>query len=231
MGDDVTKPDSDRSDDEPLRKLAEAAREAMLRTEGRLAHPQACPSDRAFAVFFIDAMLGFVCLCTGMFSVNLLFEGWVTGGYRAVGDWIMLMIASATPLLYSGLDVMVGGTPGKLLMKVTIAGPARLKRALLRRWAIKGAPFMLALVLSTLSAPFGLLGTGSAFEGWMAGVTLCLLVGFSWWLIASAVDGKGQTWADWMAGTRLCLPGTCEGTTGFEPVMSAPRDESARRNA
>ena len=227
MSDDVANLVSD-SPDEPLRSLAEAAREAMLRAEVRATGPQPCPAERATLVFFIDAVLGFGCLCTAAFSVNLLFDELFPPEYRASGDWIVLAVAAATPLLYSGLDVMVGGTPGKLLMGVTIVGPAPVWRARLRRWGIKGAPFILAVVLSILCALFWPEVSGSAFGGWSGSVMLLLIAAFSWWLIASAMDRKGQTLVDWMVGTRLCVRPKVKRLSGFEPVVGGAADKSAR---
>jgi uncharacterized RDD family membrane protein YckC len=212
--------------DEPLDELAKAAREAMLRTSTGQAGPRPCPPGRAAIAFVADLVIGIGCYCTAAYFLTVLFEDGVLPRSHGIVDCAMMVTAASSPLAYSVLDCVVGGTPGKLLAGVLVIGPSPLRRALIRRWAVKGAPLI-------ASALFGILGlvnamrrasaspSASPSDLWSWPAALTAVLGYLWWLIASGVDRNGQTLADWIAGTKLVLRDTRPRPEGFEPLPAS----------
>jgi hypothetical protein len=156
-----------------------------------------------------------------VFLVVLDFDG--PPARSEIGSSVTVLLGACLPLLYSAMDWLPWNTPGKGLVGIRIQADCPLRSAVVKRWFIKGVPFLLGAavgvlgLVQALSEPGPMLSRENYFNE--AGV-YALFAGFVWWLIASVVTfGElRQTVPDLLAGTRLVSHRPLPVRRGFEPV-------------
>lgn len=107
------------------------------------------------AAYAID--LVFVVPLQAALAVMAMGKGLGAATTSGTQFWGVMLAANffALPLLYFCFEIILGATPGKLLMGIRIAtdgGTAAPYGKLLARWAVKQSPFIVALLASLVSS-------------------------------------------------------------------------------
>ena len=131
------------------------------------------------AAYAID--LVFVVPLQASVAVMALGKGFGAGLHGGLNFWDGVLAANlfALPLLYFCFEIVLGATPGKLLMGVRIASAEATIASygrLLSRWAIKQSPFILLLGASFVGSQL-LFDIGLGFAAVIAVGTLAALRG------------------------------------------------------
>jgi uncharacterized RDD family membrane protein YckC len=131
------------------------------------------------AAYAID--LVFVVPLQASLAVMALGKGFGAGPNGGLNFWDGVLAANlfALPLLYFCFEIVLGATPGKLLMGIRIASDGATLASygrLLSRWAIKQSPFILLLAASFLGSQI-LFNIGLGFAAAIAVGTLAALGG------------------------------------------------------
>jgi uncharacterized RDD family membrane protein YckC len=131
------------------------------------------------AAYAID--LVFVVPLQAALAVMAMGKGLGAATTAGTEFWGVMLAANffALPLLYFCFEIVLGATPGKLLMGIRIATdsatPAPYGK-LLARWAVKQSPFIVMLAASLLSSQL-MFNAGLALAGAVALGTLTGLAG------------------------------------------------------
>jgi uncharacterized RDD family membrane protein YckC len=148
------------------------------------------------AAYAID--LVFVVPLQAALAVMAMGKGLGAATSAGVQFWGVVQAANlfALPLLYFCFEIVLGATPGKLLMGIRIATDAATPAPygkLLGRWALKQSPFIV-LLLATLLHSTPVFNAGLALAGVVAAGTV------------TALGGSKRAVHDLLTGTAVYRP-------------------------